>query len=524
MLKFKTASFVLFVFILCHFSYSQTIQRMKYDRFSHYDADDWITYAPATFISSIDVGEDYIYFGTRNGGVLRYNVYDKFWDYPLTTSNGLRSNYIYKVIFSRDDFNLYVKHNKGVDAVNLHFGYARPADGMQIPAQRKPSADDVSYYLQNKNFNFPEYFRPGNDLLPDFFSGRDIVYHGPDNIVDPYNRTFRLNPDRVVDHYRTLWLSTNGLGVAAANIDNWTFRTEQHSISNIAVRDILLEENGVWIGGHSLGQEPDGVTYWNDQDDIWTYYEARYNMDMYSDNVNAICSNSNYVFFATELGLLRFNKKKKEWQTPHSAQRLQHLYLNDVKFYNGKLFIATESGLFWMHPSDEFVQEIRENSIRNQNILQLAVFNNKLVMTTQFGMYEYNDDSDKISFIDVQSTLPEFGFTAVNSLRDSMWVAGSQGVAVYDSKNDVWHSFNQLKYELSADFFDIDFTDGFVWFATNKGLLRYSLDMNSWYLYTQEDGLPSNKIYHIEVDEDTLWLSTERGMTLFRWSRPGRNE
>jgi len=56
--------------------FGQVINRMQFDRFTHYRGDDWITYAPARFITSIDIGDDYVYFGTRNGGILRYHMYD----------------------------------------------------------------------------------------------------------------------------------------------------------------------------------------------------------------------------------------------------------------------------------------------------------------------------------------------------------------------------------------------------------------------------------------------------------------
>jgi len=49
----------------------QVIHTMDFDRFTHYEIDDFITYAPATHITSIDVGERYIYIGTANGGILR---------------------------------------------------------------------------------------------------------------------------------------------------------------------------------------------------------------------------------------------------------------------------------------------------------------------------------------------------------------------------------------------------------------------------------------------------------------------
>ena len=63
----------------------QVIHKLYFDRFTHYEGDDWVTYAPASYITSIDIGDDYVYFGTESGGILRYHLFDRFWDYPFTS-------------------------------------------------------------------------------------------------------------------------------------------------------------------------------------------------------------------------------------------------------------------------------------------------------------------------------------------------------------------------------------------------------------------------------------------------------
>jgi len=264
---------IYFTFLLFLTTQAQVVHQMTFDRFSHYAPDDWITYAPATFITSIDIGEDYVYFGTRDGGILRYSLYDRFWDYPLTTSNGLRSNQIYKIVYDISEHKLFAQTNKGIDAYNISFAYWRPAQRDVLPPQRRPDSDEIKSFRQNRSFNFPEFYRPGNSELPDFFTSRDFMFHAPDEIVDPYNRRFHFNPDRVVDKFNTLWLSTDGLGVGSSDFGSWTLKTDQHSVSNIFIRDVFLDKDGVWIGGLSNGREPGGITFWNDSletSEIWS--------------------------------------------------------------------------------------------------------------------------------------------------------------------------------------------------------------------------------------------------------------
>ena len=104
----------------------QLINRISFDRFSHYDPDDWITYSYSNHITSIDFSDSYIYFGTNGGGILRFNLWDEKWEFPLTTSTGLRSNKVKKVVFSQTTNELYAISEKGVDSYIESFGYFTP--------------------------------------------------------------------------------------------------------------------------------------------------------------------------------------------------------------------------------------------------------------------------------------------------------------------------------------------------------------------------------------------------------------
>ena len=514
---------LLLILLLCS-AKAQIVHKMQFDRFSHYDPDDWITYAPATFITSIDIGLDYVYFGTRNGGILRYHLYDRFWDYPLTTSNGLRSNHIYKIVYDQKSNRLFAKTNKGNDVYSPLFGYFQHSFQDKLPVRKSADPDAVKSLKANPNFRFPEFYRPGNSELPDFFTQRGFTFIKPNEIVDPLNRRFHLNPERVVDKFSNLWLSTDGLGVAFSEVNTWNLRIAQHSIPNISVRDLYLDQNGAWLGGLSNGNEPGGITFWNDSLDIWNYYEARYDNDIISDNVNTVCGSQRYVFFGTENGIARFDKKKNSWSDLNSFSRLSSAYVNDIEILGDKVFIATENGLNWLFLNSNRIERSQDNTLDSRNIFQILPYEGKLLLTTDYGLYEYDPNSERFALFGTGAALPDFNFHALNATEKELWLAGLSGISYYDKLKDRWLSFTQLQYQLNTEYFDIAFTPGHVWFASNKGLLKYNQENDSWYLYTRKDGLASNMVYNIHAEGDFLWLSTERGLTIFRWSRKGRIE
>ena len=503
---------------------AQVVHRMQFDRFSHYAPDDWITYAPASDITDVDLGDEYVYFATRNGGILRYHLYELYWDYPLTVSNGLRSNHILKIAFDTATHQLFAETPKGIDVFNPSFGYWQPAPRSVLPQRQQPLPEEVQTYRQNPNFHFPEFYQPKNKELPDFFMPRGFIFNPPNKILDPFNRTFRLKAARIVDRFGRLWLSTNGLGMGLCSPDDWTLQTEQHSISNISVRDIFIDAHGIWIGGLNKNREPGGIVFWNDSLDVWKYYEARYNYDILSSNVLVMTGSGPFVFFGTDQGLVKYSKKTRSWFTVKAHSRLLSEPVYDLAVMDGKLFIASGAGLGWMFLSDKSISLPKDNTINTLAVHQITPLDSTLLAATEYGLYEYDPVTDRFSFFKVGAALPEYGTTAVDTKGDSLWIAGPSGVILYKMKTKQWFSFTQLQNQLNAHYFDIAFSGKFVWFATSKGLLRYNTEQNNWYLYTRKDGLASNQVYHIDVDGDFLWLSTESGLTSFYWNREDRIE
>ena len=504
--------------------FSQVINRMQFDRFTHYRGDDWITYAPARFITSIDIGDDYVYFGTRYGGILRYHMYDNVWDYPFTTSNGLSSNTILKIVFDAGSRKLFAQTKKGIDEYNSAFDYWLPSDSESLPERKQPDSNELQDYLQHKNFNYPAYYRPGLSELPNFFGSRKYEFRPPHEILDINNRKFRLNPERIMDKFRILWLSTDGLGPVSAEMTTQNLNFSPQSLPNISPRDVFFDGSIVWIGGLARRRYPAGITAWQDDENTWTDFEARYNYDIINDNIYCISGSKTFVFFGSENGLIRFNKKKDEWKSFSVFQGLESDKVNDLCFFDDQLYIATDRGFNWMAPDGKYIHETEDAKLKGINIHKILAMDSSLILAASNGLYKYDPAADKLEFIVSKSAVMTIGVTAINEYSDSLWTAGKNGIVLYDIKNDSWRSFPQIQDRLQTIFHDIAFTEDHVWFACNKGLLKYDIPDNYWYLYTKKDGLASNQVFHIDTDGDNLWLSTAKGITIFRWYREDRIE
>ncbi len=275
---------------------AQVVQTFKGDRSTHYRPDDWVSYASALDISSIDIDNDYIYFGSRNGGILRYEKYRNYWDTPFTTSNGLRSNNIFELVYNQDDGKLYARTNRGIDEYWPSDRWWRPSSRSTMPPGLQPRTEELQGIKKGQNNRFPPYFRPSNSYLPDFFTDISLMYVPNGILYDRENRQFSLT-DRVTDDRQRLWIGTNGLGPLLGELYSRRLEKMTQSISNIAPRDVYITGNDIWIGGERRQGQIGGITRWNRQYDNWEYFEAPFIPAMYKDDVYAICGNAKFVRF-----------------------------------------------------------------------------------------------------------------------------------------------------------------------------------------------------------------------------------
>ncbi len=523
-MRFLTSVLVI-VFLLTPLR-SQVVHEMDFNRFTNYRLEDWITYAPALIITSIDISEDFAYFGTRYGGILRYDLYENRWLFPFTTSSGLRSNEIVKVVYDYKDFRLYALTSEGIDVFDPGSNHWKPAyiDDISELSRRSPSQQEVQdFFNSQSDYRYPEFFRPSDRQLPEFFTSVDYLYRPPDEILDKHNRVFHFT-DRVVDQWRNIWIGTNGLGAARADLDDRSLNFYPQSLTNIHPKDISFKNAEIWIGGHSFGPIPHGIARWQSGRNKWQYFDERFYYGIYNDEVNVIASGRQHVFLGTNEGLVIYNYNNNEWRTLTTAHGLESNLIRDIKLQNDILFIASEEGFNWLRPPYKQVEESQDNRLDNVPINYITTTDTSVYFATYRGLFTYHPAEDSIQFFQVSAAVSDIGITVIANHNDSLWIGGASGIAFRSNKTRQWRSFTRIPEYIPGRINDIDFTPGHVWFATDNGLLKYQTAMDHWYLYTERDGLADDRVYHIDVDQSDLWLSTRKGVTIFRWDRPDRIE
>ncbi len=492
----------------------------EHQRRMHYALDDWISYLESTHITSIAVGTDYIYFGTFGGGILRYQLYQNYWDYPFTTSNGLSNNFIKEVrydsrtgylwAFTRDDTCVFKPaEEEWYCSSRAHFWNEVP------PPTNPPNNGGTIRY----NVFYPEEYL---SLLPQFFANGNYTITGEWRVMDDY---FDEYPIRgfLKDHWERIWFVIEGLGVGVGNMFSQRMDIVPFGLTHIAPRVLRFQNNDLWIGGEPLpGPGRPGIVHWRDQDGGWEYFRARWLAYLPSDNVFDIAVTGDSVWFATDYGLSLYDKREDRWRNFTMKHGLSSMELTDLALWNNTLLIATRNGLNLLPLDSTKIKRAKAKNVRLATIYQIGVQGDTIWIGTNRGIFYSTTPLGKWVAVSAKTAVQDVPVTAVEVFGKEVWFASPGGVFWLDTRTQRWEGFPQLGLELPGPFTDLAVNEKSVWVSTDQGLLKYDRERKYWRLFTIADGLLNNVCRRLLLDGDYLWIATYRGICQFYWNNPNR--
>ncbi|MFZ0389728.1 MAG: hypothetical protein WAN36_04645 [Calditrichia bacterium] len=484
-----------------------------------YALDDWISYMKSKHISSITVGTNYIYFGTLDGGILRYHLFQNFWDYPFTTSNGLPSNRILDVVY--DDQTGYLWAITAEDTCLFN------------PAMREWICKSENRFW---NYTFPKPVQPTGDnsiaynvfypaeylnVLPLYFANGLYTLTGDWKVLDENFSEFPIS-GFLKDHWERIWFAIDGLGIGIGNTYTQRMEVVPFGLSDINPRVVQFQYDDLWIGGMGRPQPDfDGITNWRNSDGSWHFYRARYISHLPSDNVTDIAVYGDSVWFATDYGLSLFDNRKNRWKNFSVKEGLYSNEVLDLTILGEKLYAGTVNGLNSIHMPTGIVKREKDETIHLATVYQTSPQGDTLWAATNQGILRKFPDG-RWQAVKVGAAIQDLPTLAVKAFGSEIWFSSPEGVFWLDTKTGKWTSFPQLGMEIPGPFFDLAVNEISVWVSTSGGLLKFDRQRNYWIRFTEEDGLLDNQCYRLLLDGEFIWIACETGITQFYWNNPDR--
>ena len=493
--------------------------RTEHERRLHYALDDWISYTKARRITSVTMGTQYIYFGSLDGGILRYHLYEEHWDYPYTTSNGLPENAVYNVIFDPQTSLLWAITRRDTavfDAARQEW-ISRSQVGYWPYRFPQISFPDTGKQIQINRFYDARFLK----LLPTFFANGPFTITGDWRLVDPFFREFPII-GFMRDQWDRIWFLVDKFGIGLGQLYSSRADFFPLGLSDIYPLALAFQGDDLWIGGVWQRIDRPGIVYWRNHDGGWEYFEARWISQLPSDEVTSIQVQGDSVWFGTRYGVSLYDRDRGRWYNFNLAHGLWSNQVNDIMLVGKHLFIATDQGVNVIDVETGLVKRVTDKRLRNIPINRLARQDDTLWAATNRGIFRRLPNPPRWEWVPSQAALSDVYITAVGSFENEVWFSTPSGIMWLDVKTGRWESFPQIGMEIRGRMRDIKVNRQSVWIATEEGLLKYDKQRRYWRLYTTNDGLLDNYCHFVLLDGDYLWVATNSGITQFYWNNPAR--
>ena len=330
------------------------------------------------------------------------------------------------------------------------------------------------------------------------------------------------------DSKGNLWVGTTN-GLARYNEKNDKFDVyknkvyDKNSLVYNDVRSIIEDREGVlWVGTYS------GISIFDTESSI-KYYNAGL------DDGYLLSENMVHGIYEDDEGYLWVGSRTKgvniidrENNTSKSISMennnvIQSNSINDITGYKDFIFVATDAGVLKINKKENTIQNYNlEDGLIGENVKDIFVCDkNYLWIGSTNGLNLLDIENDKI--IDMTDYVDEGSYVRyvyqgqdgsyyIGFLRD-----GGLGIIEPNSKETKYYknipndktsiSSNRIRY-INED------SKGNIWIGTSYGLNKYDPKTKVFKRYTTSDGIANNTIYGVLVDDnDNIWVSTNKGIS-----------
>lgn len=476
-------------------------------------------------IFSLFTSGDNLWIGTRDEGVIKYNLKTETAEKYFNVENGLSSNVITFITGDKQG-NIWIgTSNNGINKLSINtdgshkieiyepgnliinaaadsigFVWIATTDGVKKINPENGSSKLYPYFEKSNN-----EIKPGSVFYLYADDKRNTVWAAASGGLLKYSydedKFILYNSDKniILSKYtlRTLYISNKNI-LWAGTVSGGVFKID---LSPAKFFNYLSDEQiGTAVPGMSIIQDRDG-NFW-----AGTFGNGLFQLDSGKNIIKKLYQgNSNkktYVYCITEddegniwygtifNGLFRYNKKTGQ-----------------TKNYNPNNSSLNSRGISFLHLDKE---------------------NNLWAGTHAMGLFKYDKSVD--DFIDMNTEtnagfkVSDKGITCIyEDSRGNLWIGTeTKGIDRFNKKEKKFinypyslenHKGVSHNYVITIK----EDSDGTLWIGTyTGGLNKFNYDTETFTYYTVEDGLPNNSIYAIaEDDSKKLWISTNNGISKF---------
>ena len=514
---------------------------------------DWVQYRQNGDITSISEGFTYVYFGTENGGILRYQNYGKRFEEPITRAQGLASNTITAIHFDRDTGILWAATNQSLEYSFNHEGDWHRVSLVDIGLNRNTRIEQIgsskeSLWVRSGSL-FIKLDRSSGIMLGmfsspdiddiDWSSGRLSAMDIPTNILESYSvldgwlyvQDGFLSPKGKRAFIRTahtgkfkdIWIGCSDGMIFLGGTQMKALTPIQSGLANSDVMS-LFGKNGLWIGGR-WSKESKGITQFFPKRHVFHPVEFDLTLNMDNLPVYEILEIDNEVWFGSMDGVMIYNKKKDYWRFYGSERGFPMGRVRAMVAIDEIVWVATSRGISGISKETKRLKNTElGDKLKGVFIYDLIEVEGDLWIATEYKLMVYSSQENSLTnFRNVGqiSAIAEreiglFQFTALAHYGNTLAAATSFGIIGLDLQTQKWSVLSEpSKYGGSIPK-SLAGTKQHLFIGTDNGIFRVDTNNDFFRMYNYPFIGQVNDLY---IDKNLLWLGTSEGLIMFRWKK-----
>tara|TARA_Y100000588_G_C14205890_1_gene904644 strand:- start:78 stop:1640 length:1563 start_codon:yes stop_codon:yes gene_type:complete len=517
-------------------------------------------------VVSISDGPDHVYFASP-GGILQYNSFGRYWDYPITPSQGLSDFFITAIYYDLNTNILWAATPKGLDfstdggrrwdhvprsnlglreseriirigstADDLYcvtpsqiLKVDRLSGFLLVPYSEPPSRDDTKWG------SFPLI---GGDSAREILDGY-MALGGWTLELDWLNGPSLNESARITtvhtDRFGDIWLGTEGGPVFHG--DRQLMLLEPHTVglAQSGVKAIEKWADEMWIVGTTNDRRISGITLMDGQRGSTRFFRSGIEITMGIDQVWAGVPVKGDWWFGTSEGIQTYKPDRDLWSSisqtaPILDPPITHLGYDGIFIYFGhkrglsRMKSDRSPSEPWSFPG--IVGSWPIDALNWDGVNLWVSSGSRLWRWLADAEFSYEYDSFGADLTGLNQDQPPLmsPITSIVSSDSTVYFADEFGLLMYEKSTGNWDRYTAESQLVGLNTLDLevvslDDSTTVVWFGTMNGAVVANLESGFVDRFTVTDGLPSRKVNAVHVSGDAVWFGTDEGLCRFKWKR-----
>ncbi|MFH2035623.1 MAG: hypothetical protein ABIJ45_04415 [Candidatus Zixiibacteriota bacterium] len=450
-----------------------------------------IHYSDFSYINSIAMGFNFIYFATSNG-IIKYDLSTRSWAEPLNGKVGLSLVSVYDIAGSFDDQSVWARTDDGIFIYNGTLDQWDMTD--EIPVEE----------------------RRGRHVQPDgnYFAPWNYRYVNGGGLADSWNRIFQFT-DLYEDGLNNVWIGTWGLGVCRTETTDRRIEIMNYGLLQPDVKIIFKDAGKLWMAGWVENAFRTGLTIFDPKRNKFEYMETEGSLISEPFDLNALCASNEEIFAAVDNGIWIIDKKNLEIVNKLGKNLgFPNDRITCLEISGDSLFTGTEYGLGIISIYPDSTDPVSKVVLKDYNITCLEKTDKSLWIGTDRGVFRYLFKKGRLEeLIIAEADLSQYIYD-LELDHGRMWISYQTGLVSIDLETAKVEVFPEImKY---GSLYKITANDTLLAGASDNGMVfLYNGIEKRNLLYTIDDGLLSNQINDLVFGDEYLWIGSDRGLTRF---------